>query len=136
MKILVDTSIWSAAMRRSSATETAETHELRRLINGFRATLIGPIRQEILSGIPNPKQYETLRALMTAFVDEPITSADYECAAHFFNRCRAKGVQGSHVDFLICAVSVARSLPIFSIDKDFVGYAKYLPITLYKLKVA
>ena len=136
MKVIVDTSVWSHAFRRDHSADAPEALELRRLIKDFRATIIGPIRQEILSGIPNAKQFTTLRGLMSAFVDEPLVAEDYERAASFFNRCRAKGIQGSHVDFLICSVAVSRARPIFSTDKDFAGYAKVLPIKLYKMKVA
>jgi predicted nucleic acid-binding protein len=139
VKVIVDTSVWSHAFRRDHSADAPEALELRRLIKDFRATIIGPIRQEILSGIPNAKQFATLRGLMSAFVDEPLVAEDYECAASFFNRCRAKGIQGiqgSHVDFLICSVAASRSRPIFSTDKDFVGYAKELPIKLYKMKVS
>jgi predicted nucleic acid-binding protein len=136
VKVIVDTSVWSHAFRRDHLVGAPEALELRRLIKDFRATIIGPIRQEILSGIPNAKQFATLRGLMSAFVDEPLMAEDYERAASFFNRCRAKGIQGSHVDFLICSVAVSRNRPIFSTDKDFAGYAKVLPIKLYKMKVS
>lgn len=136
MKVIVDTSVWSHVFRRNHLVDAPEALELRRLIKDFRATIISPIRQEILSGIPNARQFTTLRGLMSAFVDEPLVAEDYERAASFFNRCHAKGVQGSHVDFLICSVAASRGRPIFSTDKDFVGYAKVLPIKLYKMKVS
>ncbi len=136
MKVIVDTSVWSHAFRRDYLVDAPDALELRRLIKDFRATIIGPIRQEILSGIPNAKQFTTLRGLMSAFVDEPLMAEDHERAASFFNRCRAKGIQGSHVDFLICSVAVSRGRPIFSTDKDFAGYAKVLPIKLHKMKVS
>jgi predicted nucleic acid-binding protein len=136
VKVIVDTSVWSHAFRRDYLVDAPEALELRRLIKDFRATIIGPIRQEILSGIPNAKQFTTLRGLMSAFVDEPLVAEDYERAASFFNRCRAKGIQGNHVDFLICSVAASRGRPIFSTDKDFLGYAKVLPIKLYKMKVS
>jgi len=53
-------------------------------------------------------------------------------AARFFNLSRRKGVQGSNTDFLICAVAVRHRLAIFSTDKDFAQYAKYLPIVLHR----
>lgn len=136
MKVIVDTSVWSHAFRRNHLVDAPEALELRRLIKDFRASIIGPIRQEILSGIPNAKQFATLRGLMSAFVDEPLVAEDYERAASFFNRCRAKGIRGSHVDFLICSVAASRGRPIFSMDKDFAGYAKVLPIKLHKMKVS
>ena len=72
-----------------------------------------------------------MRDHLRAFPDTDVTGEDYEQAASFFNRCRAKGVQGSNTDFLICAVAARREFAIFSTDEDFAHFAKVLPITLY-----
>jgi hypothetical protein len=56
MKVLIDTPIWSLALRREktlSRGEQALIAELNELINEVRVALIGPIRQELLSGISN-----------------------------------------------------------------------------------
>ena len=94
--------------------------------------MIGPVRQEILSGIPDETQFRKLKAKLRAFEDLELTSDDYELAAEFTNACRKKGVQGSHIDFLICAVAVRNKLPIFTLDKDFERYAQPLGISLYR----
>lgn len=109
----------------------AETAELAELIREGRAGVIGPVRQELLSGVPEQRHYETLRDYLRAFPDLPLHSDDYETAAAFYNRCRAKGVQGSNTDFLICAAAVRRRLAILTTDADFVRFAKLLPIQLH-----
>ena len=61
MKVLVDTSIWSLALRRHGAIsqeDQALVNGLSELINEVRVALIGPIRQELLSGISNQTQFE------------------------------------------------------------------------------
>jgi predicted nucleic acid-binding protein len=131
MKVLVDTSIWSQALRRDSDQNQELRKQLGELISGHRAQIIGPIRQEILSGIREDKQFDELNARLTAFPDIPVASDDYVTAARFFNLCRRKGVQGSNTDFLICAVAIRHKLKIFTSDKDFVEYAKTLPIDLF-----
>jgi predicted nucleic acid-binding protein len=130
VKVLVDTSVWSLAFRRRSPAHAA-VDELRRLIGSGRAALVGPIRQEILSGIREVPVFERLRDQLRAFPDEPITPADYERAAEFFNTCRAKGLQGSNTDFLLCAVSAGHQMPILTTDDDFARYAKLLPMALH-----
>jgi predicted nucleic acid-binding protein len=52
-------------------------------------------------------------------------------AAQFFNVCRAKGIQGSNTDFLICAVAIRNKLAVFSTDRDFAHFSKHLPIEIY-----
>ena len=136
MKVLIDTSVWSQALRRQSAEASSTAQErvvdvLKELIHDSRIAMLGPVRQELLSGVKTPKQFETLQQILSVFSDEPLRSQDYEQAAKNFNQCRQGGVQGSNTDFLICAVSMARGWPIYSLDKDFEHYKKYLPLMLY-----
>lgn len=134
MKVLVDTTIWSLALRRKrpKLKEQILVNELSELIKELRAVLIGPIRQEVLSGIPDPSKFEVVRQHLAAFDDLPIVKADYEEAARVYNECRKKGVQGSHVDFLICAVAIRHSAAVFTTDRDFTNYAKHLDLELHK----
>ena len=138
MKVLVDTSVWSLALRRPkslslSASHQATVNALTELVIDGRAVLMGAIRQELLSGISTQNQFEALRTHLAVFDDVALTAQDYEMAAQSFNTCRAHGVQGSNTDFLICAVSMRQQLPVFSTDLDFHGYKKWLPIQLYTL---
>ena len=135
MNVLVDTSIWSLALRRKSHDlnpgERAAVTELTDLIKEGRARIIGLVRQELLSGIKTASQYEKLRAVLRSFPDEPVSTADYEAAAKAGSDCRARGVAVSVSDIFICAVALARDWPIFSTDPDFLSYAKILPLKLH-----
>ena len=134
MQVIIDTSIWSLALRRPegrlSRIESQRVAALRELVEDGRARLIGPIRQELLSGIREPAQFEKLRGQLRAFPDETLTNEDYEQAAHWSNQCRRHGIVGSGVDFLICSIAVTRRWQIFTTDADFRGYAKIIPIQL------
>lgn len=134
MPLLVDTSIWSLAFRRKNPTtkENIMVSELKELVKNLQVVLIGPVRQELLSGIADDSQYEKLKKRLAIFEDLPIYTEDYERAAHFYNICRTKGVQGSHIDFLICSVAANHKLPIFTLDQDFDTYAAHLPISIYR----
>lgn len=135
MNVLVDTSVWSLALRRKAqnlnATEAAVVAELSQLIREGRAWLIGLVRQELLSGIRDAGQYEKLRNTLRAFPHEEASVADYEAAAKAGNVCRASGIAVSVSDMLICALAMAREWAIFSTDPDFKKYAKILPIQLH-----
>jgi predicted nucleic acid-binding protein len=136
MQVLVDTSIWSLALRRNRTEEDSCVRELRELITELRVQMLGPIRQELLSGIRSPAQFGALRDHLRAFPDLELSSADFERAAEFFTRCRAKGVQGSNTDFLICAVADRHRLPILTTDGDFLLFQKVLPISLHQPRSA
>lgn len=136
MSVLVDTPIWSYALRSRSHRFQQHTDELARIIRDLQALIIGPIRQEILSGYSDAGQFTLLRDKLAYFENSPVLDSDYELAAEFSNRCRIKGVQGSHTDFLICAVAARLDAPIFTTDKDFFNYRKYLPILLHEIRQA
>ncbi len=135
MNALVDTSVWSLALRRKSqdlnANERTAVAELTQLVQEGRTRMIGVIRQELLSGIRSSAQYEKLRSKLRAFPDEPVLTSDYEAAAKASNECRSKGIVVSLVDVLICAVAIARGWSVFSTDPDFRIYSRVLPIKLH-----
>jgi hypothetical protein len=131
MKVLVDTCIWSQVLRHK-LPDADLTKKLQELVQNSRVAIIGPIRQELLSGISQLKQFNELKETLSAFEDVPLNTEHYEKAADFCNICRRKGVQGSTIDFLICAVAVMENLVIFTVDKDFENYKKYLPLRLIK----
>ena len=134
MKVIVDTSIWSLALRRGKQPDKSIIVELESLISDYRVQLIGPIRQELLSGIKYAEQFDELKQYLSSFPDYQIQTEDFVLAAKFFNQCRKKGIQGSNTDFLICAIAVNNNWQIYTSDQDFSHFKKILPIKLYKSK--
>lgn len=136
MTVLVDTTIWSLALRRRahqlSPGEKRLVEEWTELVTSGRAALIGPVHQEVLSGIRGEEVFEALQEKLAAFPYLANLPSDYVQAARFFNLCRSHGVAGSHVDMLICAMAHRYATPIFTTDPDFLGYAKHLPIRLHE----
>jgi predicted nucleic acid-binding protein len=129
MKVLIDTCVWSQILRhRSPNPEIAG--KVKELIKDGRVVIVGPIRQELLSGISDSSQFNGVKDILSAFKDIPLESNHFIKAAEFNNICRKKGVQGSTIDFLICAVANIENLVIFTTDKDFENYKKHLPIKL------
>ncbi len=127
MTFLVDTSIWSLVLRRPSRRRSAEENNLvarlDELIREGRVAMIGVIRQELLTGIRTAEQFHQLRDVLSAFPDESLVREDYEVAADLHNQCLAKGIAGSTVDLLICAVAARREWTVFTRDHDFERYA-------------
>lgn len=132
MKVIVDTSVWSLALRRIVPKTDVLVATLSELINESRVQMLGSIRQELLSGIKQEAQFKQLRNYLQAFPDLAMHEPDFEEAAHYFNICRNKGIQGSNTDFLLCSASVRHNMPIFTSDKDFELYSKVIPIKLFQ----
>lgn len=131
MKVLVDTCVWSQALRKHPGDALVQTH-LRTLIVAGRAEIIGPIRQELLSGISRPEVFAQLLLRLTAFPDLPLTTAHFELAAELANACRRSGIQGSPTDLLLCAVAKHEKMPIFTTDGDFARYDQVIGLPLYE----
>ncbi len=129
--VLVDTCIWSLALRGKSPRDITIAESLANLIRAEKAKIMGPIRQEVLSGYSDIKQYNKLKDKLMYFPNEAIVDDDYTTAAEFSNLCRKKGIQGSHIDFLICAVAHRLKMSIYTCDKDFTSYSQIIPVILY-----
>lgn len=134
MRVLVDSSAWSLALRHSRRTAVEPViGALHELVRDGRVEMIGLVRQELLSGVRDTRQFDVLREHLRAFPDVPLDTADHEEAAALFNTCRSNGVQGSAIDFLICAVAARRRFAILTTDADFERYAQHVPIQLYRV---
>ncbi len=135
MNVLVDTPVWSLALRRKPADlnplERRLIEALAELVREGRVQLVGPVRQELLSGIREEAQFRRLRDYLRAFPEQVLAAEDYEEAAQMNDRCRNRGVAGSAVDFLICAAAQRRGWSILTTDRDFQNYAAVLPLRLY-----
>jgi predicted nucleic acid-binding protein len=118
LNVLVDTSVWSLALRRKGhASPSPWVAVLADLVHNGRALIMGPVRQELLSGVRTPDQFDALREHLRAFPDVELGTSDYEEAASFSNRC--------------CAVAARRALAILTTDEDFEHYARILRLTLH-----
>lgn len=134
MRVLVDISVWSLAFRKinKSDAENKIIEYLSAILLDLKVVMIGPIRQEILSGISQQAKFDDMRNKLSILKNWNIETKDYELAAHFYNQGRSKGIQGSHIDYLICAIAVNNDFTILTLDKDFDNYQKFTEIKLVK----
>jgi predicted nucleic acid-binding protein len=133
MRILVDTSVWSLALRRKKDIEHNAVNLLRKFIeDGEDLFLIGVILQEILSGISDEKLFTQLEDQLSAFPIIDLKRQDYVEAANLRNACRKKGVQVGTIDALIASVCIKNDLLLLSTDKDFQQIAKNSELQLIK----
>lgn len=137
MMVLVDTPVWSLALRRVpeklGSQEQLLKMTLAELIREGRTQIIGPIRQELLSGIRVEQKFHKLRDYLRSFDEPGIEREDYEEAALMNNRCRGRGIAGSSVDFLICAVAHRRHWQVLTTDLDFTRFRKVIPLSLFSV---
>ena len=106
--------------------------EWTQLVRSGEAALMGPIRQEVLSGIRSRESFAAIQEELGNFRYLEIIPSDYDQAARFFNACRARGVTGTAIDLLICSVARRTDIPIFTTDADFEHYAPHVGIRLHR----
>ena len=80
MKVLVDTCVWSKTLRHKSP-DSEITDKIKELIRDGRIVIIGPIRQELLSGISDVSQFNKLKDMLSAFEDIALESKHFIKAA-------------------------------------------------------
>ena len=86
--MLVDTCVWSHALRSKKFEYETEVKALEVLILEQRVLIIGAVRQELLSGYSDMTKFDTLKSKLSYFDNTPIIDEDYIVAAKFYNQCR------------------------------------------------
>lgn len=81
MKVLIDTCVWSKVLRQKKP-DLELTQKVKDLIDDGRVSIIGPIRQDLLSGISDTKQFNQLKSVFAAHEDIPLTTDHFAYALH------------------------------------------------------
>ncbi len=131
MNILVDTSVWSLALRRDSPPDSRSVLRLKAVLkDGENVFTTGLILQELLQGFSGPK---ARRKIIEDFAFLPLIipeRRDHIDAADLKVKLRQKGIQAGTIDVLLAQLCLRHGLSLLSVDKDFVHMSKYVPLTL------
>ena len=132
MTLLVDTSVWSLALRRDAAGNEPEVLALREALMGSDVVVTtGLVLQELLQGFSGPTAREQL---VERFASLPLLQPDREdhiAAADLRNACRRAGVQLGTVDALLAQLCMRHDLTLLSTDKDFVHAAQHCALRIW-----
>jgi hypothetical protein len=133
--ILLDTSVLSAALRRKGPgmASAPSLEALRALLrSGARVAVPGIVVQEVLSGVRERRQFDTLKSVVLA--GYPVLAAsvgDHVLGAQISSTCRRAGVAVATVDALIAAQAVNGRAQLFSLDADCARIARHVPLRLF-----
>ena len=132
MTLLVDTSVWSLALRRDALASVPEVHALRdALLGGDVVVTTGLVLQELLQGFAGPKDRDQI---IERFAALPLLQPDREdhiAAAELRNTCRRAGVQVGTIDSLLAQLCLRHDLTLLSTDKDFVLAARHCALRVW-----
>ena len=130
MNVLVDTSVWSLALRRDKPEATREVLALGAAVERGSVCLIGAILQEVLQGFPSLDRSRRLAEALAPFPLLALHRGDFVYAAEIRNKCRAKGLSISTVDAQIAAAAINHRCTLLTTDADFRGVVRHYPLKL------
>ncbi|PJZ59443.1 PIN domain-containing protein [Leptospira adleri] len=120
MKLLVDTSVWSEALRRKGKTLKSEETFLYQIIqNEDDIFVTGIILQEILTGIKEPKIFSEIEEQFRYFNFISPSEKDHIEAAKLRNSLSKKGITLATIDALIAQIAITHNLILVTYDNDF-----------------
>lgn len=129
MSILVDTSVWSLALRRDGVITSPHVTRLATgLRDGEALFVTGLILQELLQGLAGPRAKE---AILIQFQNLPVltpTLDDHIAAAELRNSARRRGVQVGTIDALLAQIVIRHDFSILSADRDFERLSALSPL--------
>lgn len=132
MTLLVDTSVWSLALRRDIEAPDPEVHELEEALFGSDVVVTtGLVLQELLQGFSGPRAQARI---VERFAALPLLQPDREDhvnAAGLRNRCRKAGVQLGTIDALLAQLCIRHDLTLLTTDKDFTHAAGHCPLRVW-----
>ena len=131
MNVLVDTSVWSLALRRDAPPDLPEVRELRRLLGAGIACCTGLVLQELLQGFSKPKAGKQIISYFSALPLLVPDREDHVHAAGIRNQCRRKGIQAGTIDALLAQLCMRYELTMLTTDRDFHHIAAVVPLSVW-----
>ena len=133
MRLFVDTSVWSLALRRNSPVAAPEVERLRNaLAEGEAIHTTGLVLQELLQGYQGPRaKAEIVERFAALSMIEPVRD-DYIAAAELRNECRRHGIQAGTIDALLAQLCIRHELMMLSTDRDFSHIAQHGPLQIWR----
>lgn len=132
MTLLVDTSVWSLALRRDRVRDEPQVEALRQALGGAQSVVTtGLILQELLQGFAGARAQ---REIVERFAALPLLvpdRQDYIDAAAIRNRCRRAGIQLGTIDALLAQLGMRHRLVLLSTDNDFVHAARHCALRVW-----
>jgi predicted nucleic acid-binding protein len=133
MTLLVDTSVWSLALRRDSTAKIPEVLALEQaLVESEEIVTTGLVLQELLQGFIGPRDH---KKIMEHFVSLPFLvpgRTEYVAAAQLRNQCRRAGLQIGTIDALLAQLCIRHNLTLLTTDNDFSQAAKHVPLRVWR----
>jgi predicted nucleic acid-binding protein len=132
VSLLVDTSVWSLALRRDSPAPVPAVHALQSALSGGEIVVTtGLVMQELLQGFSGPRARLEIIQRFSALSFVAPDREDHVEAAELRNTCRRAGVQMGTIDALLAQLCLRHNLTLLTLDNDFTRAAKHCALRLW-----
>jgi len=132
MMLLVDTSVWSLALRRDIVAVQPEVRQLQQALLGEQTVVTtGLVLQELLQGFSGPK---ARGQIIDCFSSLPLVQPDRQDhvdAAALRTKCRQGGVQIGTIDALLAQLCIRHQLTLLTTDQDFAHVARHCQLRIW-----
>lgn len=133
--MLVDTSVWSLALRRDAESSEPQVLALKEALLGDEVVVTtGLVLQELLQGFSGPKAQAQIIQRFTALPLIQLDRDDHVAAAGVRNACRRAGMQMGTIDALLAQLCIRHELTLLTTDKDFMHAAEHCPLVVWPAK--
>jgi predicted nucleic acid-binding protein len=133
MMLLVDTSVWSLALRRDVVIAQPEVLYLEQALVGSQTVVTtGLVLQELLQGFSGPK---ARAQIIDRFSMLPLVQPDRQDhvdAASLRTACRRGGVQIGTIDALLAQLCIRHQLTLLTTDQDFAHAARHCRLRIWR----
>jgi predicted nucleic acid-binding protein len=130
VRVLVDTSVWSRALRAGGDPADPTVVRLAALVGKADVVLTGMVLQEVLQGFRGDAAFGKVARHLEAFPLLQLDRAHYVAAARLRRTCAAAGVAASTGDCQIAAAAMGHRCRLLTLDKDFEAMARHAPLRL------
>jgi predicted nucleic acid-binding protein len=133
VSLLVDTSVWSLALRRDAPPDVPEVQALRgALAGGEIVATTGVILQELLQGVVPERARTQIIEMFSALEYLTPSREDHVAAAGVRNTLRSAGVQVGTIDALIAHLAIAGGHTLLTTDNDFPAASSHISLQLWR----
>lgn len=131
MRVLVDTSVWSYALRRQGPASHESVGKLETMIrSGEDVFLTGLILQEILQAFRSDTTFRRIARHLEPFPVLELERTDFIPAATLHRKCASRGVAASTADCQIAVAAMKHDCLLLSADQDFERIARLSDLEL------
>lgn len=131
MRVLVDTSVWSLALRKKGPVDHPSVVALSSLLHANENVFVtGLILQEVLQAYRSDASFRAMAKHLEPFPILELERSDFVHAAGLHRRCAAKGVGASTADCQIATAAIRHACLLLTADQDFDRIARLSELKL------